>query len=393
MKKLAAVIFALLFASTASAQVISNPSQNARMLGMGVQNQQIEDDFNIFINPAQLANYKNNIYGELGTYTAPVPSINAPNPGNVPATSQWGGMNIDASYGGWGVYLGRPYAGPLNAAASNVTGLTAPANNRFDLFYATHGMPLGFYLSYASVANDTKTGGVKTTNDASEINLGVGGLVMDNMLDVALDLGLPSFETNNGTTKVQDDAGINISLLGRLHTGLAGNAKLLTTGQILLGNSSIKKVADVTTTTVSVDTAVNSKPNSDTLLVAGVGIVSASSEVKPKGGGSKATSSTLMIPVNVAIEHQTFKPVKTRIGLSSALYNTTDTKNVVAAGTKTTSVADGTATVSMGLGWAVADNLMLDAVINQDILFSGTYVVSGISETLSTILSATYRFK
>ncbi|MBI3595752.1 MAG: hypothetical protein HY203_01200, partial [Nitrospirae bacterium] len=54
MKKLAAVFFILLFASTASAQVISNPSTNARMDGLGVANWQIEDDFNIWVNPAQI---------------------------------------------------------------------------------------------------------------------------------------------------------------------------------------------------------------------------------------------------------------------------------------------------------------------------------------------------
>ena len=404
MRKLAAVFLTLLFASTASAQVISNPTTNARMDGMGVANWQVEDDFNIFINPAQLSNYKNNVYGELGTYTSANPSIRSgaglsANQDGIGFGSQWGGMNMDAPYGGWGVYLGRPYAGPINLAAgiigatAGVAPLTAPLNNRFDLFYSSHGLPLGFYLSYASLAAETKTAGVKTTNEASEINLGVGGLVMNNMLDVALNLGLPSFETNNGTTKVQDDASINIALLGRLHTGLGGNGKLLPTGQILLADSSIKDAADVTSTTIRVDTAANSKPDPRTLLVAGIGIVSSSTEVKPKGGGSKATSSTLAIPVNVALEHQTFKPIKSRIGLSSALYNTTDTKNFVAAGTKTTTVADGTATVSMGFGWAVADNLELDAVLNQDILFSGTYVVSGIAETLSSKLSATYRFK
>jgi hypothetical protein len=405
MKKLAAVFIVLLFASTASAQVISNPTQNARMLALGVQNQQIEDDFNIFINPAQLSNYKNNVYGELGAYTAPVPSINGPNPGNVPATTQWGGMNMDVSYGGWGVYLGRPYAGPLNLASATAgalgvtTPLTAPANNRYDLFYATHGMPLGVYLSYASRSTETKAGGGKVTDEASEINLGAGGLLMNNMLDVALNLGMPSMEANDGTSKVQGDAGINIALLGRLHTGMGGNAKLLTTLQILMGDASLKGPAggklEQTANTIQLDTALNSKPNPGTLLVAGIGIVSTSTEAKAQPGNSKTTSSTLMIPVNVAVEHQTFKPVKTRIGLSSALYNTTDTKTpAVPTGTiKTTSVADGTATVSMGFGWAVADNLMLNAVINQDILFSGTYVVSGISETLSTILGVSYRMK
>jgi hypothetical protein len=421
MKKLAAVFFALLFASTASAQVISNPTTNARMGGMGVANWQIEDGFNIFINPAQLSNYKNEVNVELGTYGCPQPPCAGP--ANVmgtsvtPATNNdrlnpWGGMNVDASYGGWGVYLGRPYSptGPLAVASATAgvlgvtTPLTAPAANRYDLFYATHGMPLGFYLSYASRSTETKAGGGKVTDDASEINLGAGGLLMNNMLDVALNLGMPSMEANDGTSKVQGDAGINIALLGRLHTGMGGNAKLLTTLQILMGDASLKGPAgaklEQTGNTIQLDTALNSKPNPSTLLVAGIGIVSTSSEGKFKPGGAKSTTSSLAIPVNVAVEHQTFKAVKTRIGLAKPIFNTAECKDSggvavcsAAADTKVTTVADGNATLSMGFGWAIADNLSLNAVINQDILFSGGYVVSGIPETLSSAMGATYRMK
>lgn len=404
MKKLAAVFITLLFASTASAQIISNPTTNARMDGMGVANWQIEDDFNIFINPAQLSNYKNNVYGELGNYT--------PNGNDVTnATSNdrinpWGGMNIDASYGGWGVYLGRPYGGSIPSATGSTgplaaMGVTPPAANRFDLFYATHGMPLGLYLSYASVATDVKTAGVKTTDDASELNLG-GGLLLNKNLDLALNIDLPSSKCSNvaglcaGTTvKSKTSAAGNLSLLGRFHMPMGGNSKLLATGQILLEDASVKGV-DATGMTVRVDAAINSKPNTSTLLVAGAGIVSTSFDVKPKGG-AKTTTGSLAIPVNVAVEHQTFKAVKTRVGLAKAIYNTTDCKNVdptctAAGANKVTKVADGNATLSMGFGWAIADNLSLDAVLNQDILFTGSYVVSGIPETLSSKLSATYRF-
>jgi hypothetical protein len=398
MRKLAAVFLTLLFASTASAQVISNPTFNSRMGGMGVDNWQVEDDFNIFINPAQLSNYKNYVYGELGTWASPDNLTTHPFGGvNNDRVLPWGGLNMDVSYGGWGVYLGRPYAGPLNTASTLITGagqtLTAPTANRFDLFYATHGLPLGFYLSYASRASEVKTAGTKVTDDASEINLGVGALIMNDMLDLAINLGLPSYEANDGTTKLQDNAGLNLALLGRLQTGLGGNAKLLTTGQIVLADSSVKKVADASSQTIRLDTAINAKPNPDTLLVAGVGIVYISTENKPKPTGSKATTSDIFIPVNVALEHQTFKAVKTRIGLSKPIYSTFHTKNVVAPGTKTTTVNDGAATVSMGLGWAIVDNLMLDAVLNQDVLFTGTYAVSGIPETLSSMLSLTYRTK
>jgi hypothetical protein len=124
--------------------------------------------------------------------------------------------------------------------------------------------------------------------------------------------------------------------------------------------------------------------------VAGIGIVSTSTDNKIKASGAKTTTSSLTIPVNVGLEHQTFKAVKTRIGLAKPIFNTAEVK---AGGSKTTTVNDGPATMSMGWGWAVADNLTVDAVLNQDILFTGTYVVSGVAETLSTKLSATYRFK
>ncbi|MEK6684133.1 MAG: hypothetical protein AABY46_05670, partial [Nitrospirota bacterium] len=149
MKKLAAIFIALLFASTASAQVISNPTTNARMDGMGVGNWQIEDDFNIWVNPAQLSNYKNAIYGEIGMYPE----------GNTvtdPATTNdrtdaWGGMNVDTSYGGWGVYLGRPYSGPLEVLPG-----TPPPANWFDLFYSRG--TFGVYLGYANTSTETSNG-------------------------------------------------------------------------------------------------------------------------------------------------------------------------------------------------------------------------------------------
>jgi hypothetical protein len=425
MKKLAAMVLILLFASTASAQVISNPSTNARMDGMGVANWQVEDDFNIFINPGQIGNYKNNIYGELGNYTAASSniappsatgggnSVTNPNQDGISSGSQWGGMNMDVPYGTWGVYLGRPYtsSGPLGMASSALSflggpTLTAPSNNRFDLFYGAKGIPLGVYLSYADRSSETKTAATKVTDSASEINLGVGGLIMNNMLDLAINLGLPSMEANDGVTKVQDDAAPSISLLGRLHTAVGGNATLLTTLQLMMEDSSLKATGgvkvDQTSQQVRLDTALNSRPNPDTLVVAGIGIFSTSGETKLKPTGEKNTTSGFAIPVSVSLEHQTFKPVKTRIGLSTSIYNTSECKdtngsdvctNGGAADNKITTVQDGTARVSAGLGWAVADNVMIDAVINQDILFSGTYVVSGVAETLSSKLSATYRFK
>lgn len=418
MKKLAAVFITLLFASTASAQVIFNPTTNARLDGLGVANWQVEDDFNIFINPAQIGNYKNNIYGELGNFvkgSGGTSALNTPDQNNIVPGSQWGGMNMDVSYGQWGVYLGRPYAGPLNS----MLGGTAPTNNRFDLFYGLHGTPIGLYLSYADQSESTKAGSTTFKDQAQEINLGAGGIFGGGMLEGALDIALPSGKCSDsaggsvacgagGPNTFKSNAGPSIALLLRHHAGMGGNSKLLTTFQAQMIDASAKAgpaKMDDGTTGLRLDTALNSKPNPDTLVVAGVGIASSTRSVKCKPGCGKVTLDSLTIPLNVAIEHQTFKAVKTRVGIAKPLYNSNNCKDTMGVGacigsvpalpgvTKVNRVSDGAATVSAGLGWAIADNLDLSAVINQDVLFTGTYAISGVAETLSSELGLTYRMK
>jgi len=451
MKKLAAVFFTLLFASTASAQVITSPSTNARMDGMGVANWQIEDDFNIWINPAQISNYKNNIYGELGIYHASsqtdntsglTSSISSPNQNGVASGSEWGGMNMDVSYGEWGVYIGRPYTAAINSTGQSIGaaplgissfGLSGPLNmmnqtggsgsnpnnNRVDLFYGLHSaQPMGLYLSYADqYTKNTNAAGVSGKDEATEWNLGAGGIFGGGVIDGAVDVTLPSSKCSSTTAALaacgntfKSDAGPSVALLGRYHANM-GNSKLLTTGQIMYIDASTKGTGaaytkvDDTTLGWRIDTALNSKPIPDALVVVGIGLAGSNREAKFNNGQGKVTLDNLAIPVNVAIEHQTLKSLKTRFGLSKPLYNSSNCKDTNGAsncpitlfGTgaleKSNTVSDGAATASVGLGWAVMDNFSIDAVINQDILFSGTYMISGVSETLSSKLSATYRFK
>jgi hypothetical protein len=456
MKKLAAVLFTLLFASTASAQVITSPSTNARMDGLGVANWQIEDDFNIWINPGQLSNYKNNIYGEMGIYrapqataTIPATSINNPNQDGILSGSQWGGMNMDVSYGEWGVYIGRPYTGaisgnltsgpvtigasPLGISSFRLSGPlgmmgagTPPTNNRVDLFYGLHSaQPIGLYLSYADQSEKNTVPGATSKDEATEFNIGAGGIFGGGVIDAAVNITLPptskcsdiaggnvncGFDNTGAAANNQfkSDAGPSFALLGRHHANM-GNSKLLSTAQIMYIDASSKDSSgsgikvDNTTLGWRIDTALNSKPIPDALVIVGIGLAGANTEAKFNQGGGKATVDQLAIPVNVAIEHQTLKSLKTRFGLSKPLYNSSNCKDTAGlgicitsqnvAGTKVDTVSDGAATVSFGLGWAVMDNLNIDAVINQDILFSGTYMISGIAETLSSKLSATYRFK
>lgn len=391
MKKLAFVLVVLLFASVASAQVISNPTTNARMDGLGVANHQIEDDFNIWINPAQITNYKSGIYGELGDFVADDVTTNDPNQRGV--TGAWGGIHAEVGVGTLGVYLGRPY--PDTGLLSLLETGPVPDANRFDLFWGFPGMPLGLYLSYANVSTEVKPD--ETDENATEVNLGVGGLFMDGMLEGALNVGFPSSEDKIADT--ESDAGPSVALLARHHLDHTGG-KFLTTFQIDYFDASGESggaTIDDTGLAWSLDTACNSKPNDDTLLVLGIGIAGGSRSIDPEGG-EETKIDVFEIPVNLAVEHQTFKKVKTRFGVSKPIYSSLSCENTDEAcesfGTfDVDAIANGAAEVSAGLGWAVHDNLSLDAVINQDVLFSGTYVVSGVPETLSSKISATYRFQ
>jgi hypothetical protein len=377
MKKLALVIVVLLFASAASAQVIINPTTNARMDGLGVANHQIVDDFNIWNNPAQINNYKSGIYGELGNYSSSAPIV-ANDADQTDVTDQWGGIHMEMA-GAWGIYLGRPYDGPFSASGAldvlEAGGAgTAPAANRFDIFYGIPGaMPLGFYLSYANQSEENAT-----TDEASEFNLGAGAVLLDGMLDVALNIGLVDSKLDPG---VESDAGPSFSLFARLQQAHTGG-KYLYSARIITADASTEDV-DHSVVAWGIDATCNSNPNDDTLLVLGAGLFGSSE-------GNDETLDTIAIPVNLAVEHQTFKKVKTRFGLAKAIYSSSTFDDGT---TETTTVADGPASVSAGFGWMVHDNLMVDAVINQDVLFTGSYFVSGVPESLSSKISATYRFQ
>jgi hypothetical protein len=114
-------------------------------------------------------------------------------------------------------------------------------------------------------------------------------------------------------------------------------------------------------------------------------------------------------PFNVAIEYQLSKPVVTRFGLSRAIFQsyTTDvndpnyTWNGTAYANTSTSdskyyadtQAAGSTSVCFGVGLDLIKNLTIDAVVRQQVLFSGTYIISGVANTLVGQLSAVYRFE
>src|SRR3989339_249011 len=119
-------------------------------------------------------------------------------------------------------------------------------------------------------------------------------------------------------------------------------------------------------------------------------------------------TASIALPVNLAIEQSLAKSFAMRMGVSQNIIQQTTTKtsaptltwSATTSSYQQTQVAETTAktetlggtTISIGAGIDVFRGLTVDAVVRQQVLFSGTYLVSGIPETLVSQLSATYKF-
>lgn len=116
------------------------------------------------------------------------------------------------------------------------------------------------------------------------------------------------------------------------------------------------------------------------------------------------------IPVNLALEHIISKIVTSRIGLAKNIVNKTtietdDPDYVLNAGATgwtavfggkdtDTNIDDnvGAGTVTVGLNIKPMKNIEIDALVRQQIMFTGGWLLSGIPESLATQLTATLRY-
>jgi hypothetical protein len=358
MKKLAAALVLTFFASSAYAQVVLDIPENSRMMGMGVSNVQIEDDYNIWINPAQISNYSNMVTIEFGHHSPGGGSF----PESPDAVGAWGGIHSGTDYGTWGVYLGRPYHDPMGMYGLVSAGMDA---NRLDLFYAPAGVPAGFYVSYANESDDGPD------DDSTEFNLGGGVNLMGGSVELAADIGIANADVGG----VEEDM-IGVGVLARHHGDAGAAGKLISNARVAFRQFG---ESEVDVLQIGVGTALNARPNNETLVVTGIGI-----EYEDVANG--VDFSGIAVPVNIGVEHQTFKRAKTRAGVNKDIYHSEDDGS-------STVVSDGYATVAVGLGVDVTDNLVVDWVVNRDILFSGTHLVSGVEETLASYVTGTWRFE
>ncbi len=166
--------------------------------------------------------------------------------------------------------------------------------------------------------------------------------------------------------------------------------------------------------------AMNKNLSEKTLLIAGIsmnsitnthnGSVESKFLIAPGVADEyKWEQKTTRIPVNIAVEHEISKVVTSRIGFDKNISNkqTISFENptlawnaVTSAYAETALVTDedtddnntGIAAVTIGLGLKPLKDMVIDAVMRQQLMFTGGFLVSGIPETLAAQVTATLRY-
>jgi hypothetical protein len=119
----------------------------------------------------------------------------------------------------------------------------------------------------------------------------------------------------------------------------------------------------------------------------------------------KQETATTTIPLNLAAEHSLTDSLRCRLGATTDIISKTKTtttdkdKNLtdgdmeeVTESEVTTDNSSASATITAGIGLDISDDLVLDAMVRQEVAFTGSYIVSGVPESLASQITLMYKF-
>ncbi len=384
MKKLLALAVTLAFCSTAAL------ASHTRVASMGVPSWMIlDDDSNIWANPAGVSSYRNNIWLELWD-----------------GAGEWGGVAMETELADVGLFLGRPYEGVLDVLST--TGLlTEVPKPMFDLFLSREleNMDIGMRFGMTSLHNSTETAaGDEMYEKASDTLIGLGisaqGVGPLAVLDVAFQMHLLSAEVVNETVVNEIDHSLDAGLTygfgarGAMPLGGAG---------FLMGYARIESVdaswewnmgaasadVDFTMSRLTLGAALNQYLGPKTLMVAGLYLERDASSYEDERTGADLDETETAIPAAIGLETVLSEKLTLRLGANKDLYR------VVAAddgASETKEVTTGGAAASVGLGLNLVENLTIDALVEQRLLYDGPDAVGGNAPGMNAQITAKYSF-
>lgn len=362
------------------------------------------------------------------------------------ARMSWGGVNAKALGGVIGVWYNRPnnalngITGPTlgfftvpdggffgGAARNNFYNLiNGPLNNQFDVLYGytlSDATTLGFGISRAT--NDSKSETVNTATTSTDdslddfgISLGVEQKEVGPIALLEVGLQYNSRSAAHIVKGVNTDkltaagSGINIRVGGDLagKDGMFGRVEL----GLNMQNLGIKAEPSTSPASTDFTESKNSAMGWNLGYAMGgtkdkgmglcglmlIGTSSSLNEANNTTEVNKFDTSKLHLLATTAGEAKLNSLLTFRAGLESDLfYSNTTVRETGASGatTKTTntqsahagSFTDPNATASMGLSLTLGD-ITIDGVLNQDLLYTGTYLISGTPGAVSSQVSLTW---
>jgi hypothetical protein len=391
--------------------------------------------------PGVVASQPNALYMEFGANANPGAAGTGVN--QLP-TNAWGGVTQEVGPGKLAIWVGRGQNSTINnlysALNTNFTTLgtlagstvntaigstpatldanalntLAPAAGRVDVLYGfslSETLDLGILISRGNrngkVENVGGVAGRVDAYDANALGFGVGVEVKEAAIFSLLEIGatmdtdsiLVSSKSTAGEDKVEHNANVFAVRIGGDMAGEEGAFSRVELG-FAMGSAASKN--GVTSATVATgDKEFKTGGTMWNLGYAagksgekGMGLLGAmlkgnSGSSETDGANSKSDNSSLALLVGAAGEAKVREWATARAGVTQNVYQTSSATAAGASNQQVTNRSNnGATTLSTGLSLMFGD-WTLDGVLNQDVLYTGTFLVSGVAEALFGQVSAT----
>ncbi len=363
------------------------PASDARLDGLGVQHEYVEDYYNFGIFPTVVARYKNLITASLGNRDGGNRSV-----GVI-------GAGENSSYGAFAIYLNQQ---DRIFVTDEVGGTTAAESAELDVTWAKQfsGLALGLGLNW--VDSSVETGDFLRApanwNNRGANFLGViGGAKFDvadkSTLELAGELAQYTWEAKdaNGNVFSKDAGNMSYRLVGRMMSEVSEGTTLVPLLSYGRSDYTAEEDADVTRTDkFNIGVAAHHEVNGDDLLIMGVAANYFKRTTFVHGTEQSAEFSRWDMPaLFIALEFDMYSWLTARVGATKTIDLSSVDPGFEDA--QTTDAVSSRYFFGLGMGLHF-DHFDVDATVNPDALFTGGYLFSGESSRPISRITGTYFF-
>jgi len=354
-------------------QLSATETRVGTMGGVGLYT---HDNSNIFYFPGSIYTYSGQVVGEFRVKSAD--------------NSYTVGINYPVGdYSVLGIYLNRP----INASIPGGIVDSVELTHTTDIFYGTQMTQFDLGLSLSLGLDSQKWGPDTSENKESARYIALGAGISHEAMDLGIRFELPSAKFEPPTGSEIKWSGFAFGAAGRMFRG--ETTKLVPLAALYY--STTKAEVDTFETKfkamdLGLGIGINHELNDKNLLVMGLEVLGISQQKTSPDGGTETTETITTLPGFFMGLESEIKPwLIGRFGVAQVFQSsTTKSEPPTGAETKSTSRSSDF-DVRFGLGIHFGD-FLLDAAINEGLVFDGPNFISGSVNPMASRLSLTYEF-